>query len=87
VDNELIENLLLVINPFVMGAIEEITPFDEKTEAERNEIMQVALKSLEIATVITSKFTTSDSIDKDKLQSAVQAITDKNFERAAEMLK
>ena len=70
-----------------MGAIEEITPFDEKTEAERNEIMQVALKSLEIATVITSKFTTSDSIDKDKLQSAVQAITDKNFERAAEMLK
>lgn len=86
-ENELIESFLKIANPFVMGAIEEIVPFDKRSDEQKNEIMRVALKSLEIATVITSKFYDLEKVDKEKLATALEAISQKNYEKAAEVIK
>ncbi len=85
--DEVIEKLLKITNPFVMGAIEEISPFDQKSEKERKEIMEVALRSLEVATVITTKFFDLKNIDEKKLKLVEEAVLGKNYEKASELLK
>ena len=61
-----LENLFTVNSHYVMDSLEEAVNFDGKTEEQREEIVRTALKSLEIATIMTCKFFDSETFDADK---------------------
>lgn len=86
-NDELMERLLKVINPFVLSSLEEIVAFDKKSDSERQEIMEVALRSLEIATVVATNFYDSEHINSKKLSSVEEAILNGDFQKAASLIK
>lgn len=81
-----IEQLLNVLSPFVVNSLEEVVSFDSRGDEEREEILKVALRSLEIAAILTSKFYDSKSFNAEKLGNVQNALKKGKFEEAASYL-
>mgnify|MGYP000315456683 CR=1 FL=1 len=81
-----LENLFTVNSHYVMDSLEEAVNFDGKTEEQREEIVRTALKSLEIATIMTCKFFDSETFDADKIMTIATELKNENFSKANDIV-
>lgn len=80
------EKLLRVISHYMMSELEEIAPFDSKTDTEREELIKVALKSIETSTIVLHEFLKPDAINFQKLEKANDLINEKKYQDAYEFI-
>ena len=80
-----LENLLKVFTPFVLSELEEITPFSEKTDEQRQNIMKAAIKSLEVTTILFGKIIRDDSLDVAKLDELKELIESGKLDEATDI--
>ena len=78
--------LINIIAHCTLEGIDEIVPFDNKTDEQREELLRVAMKSLEVASVITCKFFDSETFDVDAVAEISEALAAKNYEKANVLL-
>ena len=85
-DDESFENLLTLLSHYIFSEIEEIVPFDEKSEKEREEIAKLVTKTMETSTVILFELIPNGSVDKEKLKSVVNLLGQEKFKDAHKVL-
>ena len=78
--------LLNVVAHCALDSFEEMVPFDEKPENEREELLRVAMKSLEIATVVSLRFFDTNTLDTKAVGEINKALEEKNYEEANRLL-
>lgn len=76
------EKLLHVISHYMMAEMEEITPFNSKTDSEKEELIKIALKAIETSTIILHEFLKPDALDFEKLDKASNMIKDGKYDDA-----
>jgi hypothetical protein len=81
-DDQKLGKLLTVISHYALENLEEVIPYDEKSEVEKEDIAKAALKSLEVSAVITLKFLNNESFDDGKLNNVFEALDKKEFDKA-----
>ena len=83
--DENLENLLKVFTPFVLSELEEVTPFIDKTDEQRQDIMKAAIKSLEVTAILFSKMVKDDSLEALRLAQLKELIESGKVDEAAEL--
>lgn len=63
INDKKLEDLLQIVGAHVMGEIEEIVPFESKTEEEREEIFKLLMRATEVATIVNLKYLKDDQFD------------------------
>ena len=85
-NDQTFSELLNVVAHCALDSFEEMVPFEEKSEKERDQLLRVAMKSLEIATVVSCRFFDSETLDTKSVGEINKALADKNFEEANRLL-
>ena len=81
-NDQSLEKLLSTISHYVMDSLDEIVAFDVKSNEAREEIIKVALKSLEVSSILTCKFFDTNTLDLEQLDKVDIAIKENDFEKA-----
>lgn len=85
--DEDIETVFSSIMPFITSEVEEICPFDDKSDEQREEILKVALKSVEVTVYILNRLVNDKGLDREKLNELKKLIDENNLEKASELFK
>lgn len=80
--DENFEKLLSVLSPYVLDSLESIISFEDKDDAQREEILKAALKATEVSAYVTSSMFNDDSLNLEKLTQAREHIQKGDFESA-----
>ncbi len=81
-----LENLFTVNSHYVMDSLGEDIEFEGKTDEQREEIVKTALKSLEIATIMTCKFFGAETFNADKIAQIAEALKAEDFSKANDLV-
>lgn len=76
------EKILHVISHYMMGEMEEIAPYGAKTDAEKEELIKVALKAIETSTIVLHEFLKPNALNFEKLDKADTMIKDGKYDDA-----
>ncbi len=74
--------LLSVISHYALENLEEVIPYDKKSDTEKEEIVKAALKSLEVSAIVTLKFLDGKTFDESMLDDVYQSLEKKEFDKA-----
>ena len=85
-NDESFGNLLNVIAHCAFETFDGLVPFDEKSDEEKEELIRIAMKSMEIAAVISCKFFDSETFEADTAKDINDALKAKDFEKANVLL-
>ena len=80
------ENLLNLIGHCALETFDELIPFDDKTDQQKEDLLRVAMKSIEIAAVISCKFFDSETFEAEALAEIEKALKAKDYEKANALL-
>ena len=80
--DEQLEKLFSIIAHYMMNELEEFSPFEEKSEAQREEVLKVAMRSIETTTVVLKELLKPDAFDFDKINEAHGLIKGNQAEKA-----
>lgn len=86
-NDEDVEKLLMSIMPFVTAEIEDVCSYEDKTDEQREEILKVAVKSVEISVYILNRLAKDDSINEEKFNQLAGLIKENKVSEAADLLK
>lgn len=81
-DDQKLGKLLTVISHYALENLEEVISYDDKSEAEKEDIAKAALKSLEVSAVLTLKFLNNESFNEGKLNNVFEALEKKEYDKA-----
>ncbi|MBT3586088.1 MAG: hypothetical protein HN509_14375 [Halobacteriovoraceae bacterium] len=84
-DNQF-EDLLTVITPFAIGELEDVVEFENKNDEQREEVMKVCIKSLEVGVVLLAKLLKDDAIDLSQLENLSSLIRENKLQEAADII-
>ena len=79
-------DILNIIAPFAVGELEEMVSFEKRTDEEREEILKVCMKSLEVGVLLTAKFMKEDSLNKNIISELLPLIEKNKLDQAAEII-
>ena len=85
-EDQTLEKLLRAITPFILSELEEVVSFEGKNDEQREDIIKTATKSLEVSTILFSKFLKDDSIDATMLDKVTNLIAEEKMEEAADII-
>ncbi len=68
--DEQLEQLFKIVSHYMMSELEELTPFDERTPEECENILKVTMKSIETTTMVMKEFLKPDALDWQKVEKA-----------------
>lgn len=81
-DEKKFGKLLSIISHYALENLEDVIPYEKKSDEERDSIVKAALKSLEVSAVITLKFLDPNSFNEDLLDNIFLKLKDKKFDDA-----
>ena len=81
-----LEMLLSVNAHCVFGALDDVVKFEDCTKEMQELIVKVATKSIEVSTVVTCSFFRNSPLDIKKLSLISEAIQNKEFDKANDLL-
>jgi len=82
INDKSLEEILSIISHYVLDSLREVVDFNSKSDLDREEILKVALKSLEVSSILTCKFFDSNSLNTDLLSRVNTYIKSDDFENA-----
>lgn len=85
-DDDNFENLLTLFSHYIFTEVEEIIPFNERTDDQREEISKVVTKSMETMAVLLFELIPNGSVDTDKLRDVVGLLKQEKFKEAHKAL-
>jgi hypothetical protein len=85
-DDKSLGKLLSVITHYSLENLEDIIPYNSKSEKDKDEIVKAALKSLEVSCIITMKFFNNETFNNDLLSNIHKALESKKFAEANNLI-
>lgn len=83
-----LEKLLSIVSHYAFAELEELTPFDTKSDEEREEIMKIAVKTIETSVIVANELhTPASTVNNDKVDKIYELLQSQDFDNAYKSLK
>lgn len=84
-DNEY-ETFLKIFMEFSLGEVEEICSFESKTDEQREEVIKVVMKSVEVATSLMTHFVNEDGLNRGFFERCESLVKEDQFQELAALI-
>lgn len=85
-NDQSLEKILTVNAHCVFGALDEIVSFDTYSDEDREKIVKIVTKAIEVTTIVTCGFFQEAQLNFKKLEEINQAIREKRYDEANDLL-
>ena len=83
-----LEKLLAIVSHYAFAELEEIAPFDSKSDSERQDIMKIAIKAIETSVIVSNELhAPASTVNDEKIEKIYNLLQSSKFDEAYKSLK
>ena len=82
-----LEKMLKIVSHYVFSELDEVVPFDSKSDEERDEIMKLVVKTIETSVIVSNELHNASSLNDQKVDTIVRLFQESKFDEAYGTLK